>query len=248
MENATKALTMAASVLIALVIIGAILLVFNNLSAYQKVNDQVKKDAKVIEFNSQFDTYDRSDVRGSDLLSLVNRVIDYNERQSYVGNEGSDLGYKPIKLTINVSNNLSNIQVPNADATSTWFLIKESKYIIDTNKNNEDLEEIINTANTISDKYSKTELTELAVGISSIFLTGSLKDTEKAEAVRKYYNITGEVKTWSDIQPGSTIRKDIYQYYEYIQFKRTYFDCKDIKYDDNGRITEMYFEGNGNVE
>ena len=25
-------------------------------------------------------------------------------------------------------------------------------------------------------------------------------------------------------------------------------DLSDIKYDDNGRITELYFEGNGNVE
>ena len=100
MENATKALTMAASVLIAMVIIGAMLLVFNNLNNYQGVNEQIKKDEQVNEFNRQFNTYDRTDVRGSDVLSLINKVIDYNERQSYIGNEGADLGYKPIRLII----------------------------------------------------------------------------------------------------------------------------------------------------
>lgn len=243
MENATKALIMGASVLIALVIIGAVLLVFNNLSSYQKVNDQVKKDAKVIEFNSQFDTYDRTDVRGSDLLSLVNKVIDYNERQSYVGKEGADLGYKPIKLTIDIGNNLSSIQVPNEDADSTWFLIKKTTYIVDANKNDEDLKTIIDRANEISDSYGKTELTKLCAGISSIFP----KDADN-NALDKYNEITGEAKTWADIKPGTQIRNDVYQYYEYIQFKRTYFDCTDIKYADNGRITEMYFTGNGNVE
>lgn len=243
MENATRALTMAASVLIALVIISAILLVFNNLSSYQKVNQELQKNAQVIEFNRQFDTYDRTDVRGSDLLSLVNKVIDYNERQSYVGKEGSDLGYKPIKLTIDISNNLSSIQVPNEDAESTWFLIKKPSYIVDTNKNNIDLENIITRANEISNVYGKTEITELCTGISSIFSTELSNN-----AVDKYNEITGESKTWKDIQPGSSIRNDVYQYYEYIQFKRTYFDCTEIKYADNGRITEMYFTGNGNVE
>ena len=40
MENASKALLMAAGVLIALIIIGALLLMFNNLSNYQETNTQ----------------------------------------------------------------------------------------------------------------------------------------------------------------------------------------------------------------
>ncbi len=141
MENATRALTMAASVLIALVIISAILLVFNNLSSYQKVNQELQKNAQVIEFNSQFDTYDRTDVRGSDLLSLINRVIDYNERQSSVGTEGQDLGYKPIIITIDVSSNIENIKV---SKSSDPLLFKKDadtgnyKYKIEKNTWNND--------------------------------------------------------------------------------------------------------------
>ena len=59
MENASKALIMAASVLIALMIIGALILMFNGLSSYQEVGQQNTREDQVIAFNSQFETYNR---------------------------------------------------------------------------------------------------------------------------------------------------------------------------------------------
>ena len=82
MENASKALLMAGSVLIALMIIGALLLMFNNLSSYQEADVQTTREAQVLEFNNQYETYNRKNVRGSDLYSLLNRVVDYNKRKS----------------------------------------------------------------------------------------------------------------------------------------------------------------------
>lgn len=270
MEDATKALIMAASILIALVIISAILLVFNNLSNYQKVNEEIKRDAKVIEFNNQFETYNRTDVRGSDIFSLINKVLDYNERQSYVGGEGADLGYKPITLTIDLNKNINDIQVPNNDVTSR-ILITDKNYVIDTSTNKFNttknfgkiIDEISNIENSRSGKndakLSQSELTELTIVITSVFLSDNSTDSEKALALKKFNDITGRnIKLWNinTIGEGSQIRQDVYKYYEYIQFKRTYFDCtKDtegktsgVEYDNNGRITSMYFVGNGKVE
>ena len=65
MENASKALLMAAGVLIALIIIGALLLMFNNLSNYQETNTQNTRESQIVEFNKQFETCNRKDVRGS---------------------------------------------------------------------------------------------------------------------------------------------------------------------------------------
>ena len=102
MENASKALIMAGSVLIAIVIIGALVLMFNNLNNYQQVNTQGDRDAQVVEFNNQYETYNRKNVRGSDLYSLLNRVVDYNRRKSEVGTEGKDQGqylaYEPMTI------------------------------------------------------------------------------------------------------------------------------------------------------
>ena len=53
MENASKALLMAAGVLIALIIIGALLLMFNNLSNYQETNTQNTRESQIVEFNKQ---------------------------------------------------------------------------------------------------------------------------------------------------------------------------------------------------
>ena len=55
MENASKALIMAGSVLIALMIIGALLLMFNSLTSYQDTNTQGEREAQVIEFNNQYE-------------------------------------------------------------------------------------------------------------------------------------------------------------------------------------------------
>ena len=73
MENASKALLIAGSVLIALMIIGALLLMFSNLSSYQDTNVQGERSAQVVEFNNRFSTYNHDNIRGSDLYSLLNK-------------------------------------------------------------------------------------------------------------------------------------------------------------------------------
>ena len=47
MENATRALTMAGGILIALMILGALFLMFNNLSSYQNQNDTSTKSTQI---------------------------------------------------------------------------------------------------------------------------------------------------------------------------------------------------------
>ena len=103
MENATKALTIAASVLIAVVILGALLLTFNSLSSYQSTNTKNIRDAQVLEFNNQYEIFNRKEVRGSDLYSLLNKVVDYNRRKSTdvedkEYDEGTYIAYKSMTV------------------------------------------------------------------------------------------------------------------------------------------------------
>ena len=97
MENAAKALIMAASVLIAIVIISAFILMMSNLTSYQESSYQSNLSEQIAEFNNQFVTYDRSDIRGSDMISLMNRVSDYNTR--YVNSEG----FTEMQITIKMN-------------------------------------------------------------------------------------------------------------------------------------------------
>ena len=85
MENASKALIIAASVLISIVIISAFILMMSNLTDYQMKSNKEAADQQTIEFNNQYDTYNRKDIRGSDMISLMSRVVDYNTRKTAEG-------------------------------------------------------------------------------------------------------------------------------------------------------------------
>ena len=134
MENASKALIMAGSVLIALMILGALLLMFNNLNNYQNTESQNTREAQVVEFNNQYETYNRNNVRGSDLCSLLNRVADYNRRKSTEGtgknDEGQYLAYEPMTITFEFSGKKEQLSVNNENR-----LIKENVYTQSGRKN-----------------------------------------------------------------------------------------------------------------
>ena len=82
---------------------------------------------------------------------------------------------------------------------------------------------------------------------------------KRAELIKRVLNID---ITYSDEETAvansssqdkiNEIKKIALQYYQYIQFKRAYFDCTEVKYDEKtGRVCEMNFEvrtNGGNVE
>ena len=80
MENATRALTMAGGILIALMILGALLLMFNNLSSYQNKNDASEKDSQVAEFNNQFEPYNKQNLTLMELKSVWNKIQSNNSK------------------------------------------------------------------------------------------------------------------------------------------------------------------------
>lgn len=134
MENASKALLMAGGVLISLMVLGALLLMFNSLSSYQESGTQDTREAQVIEFNNQYETYNRRNVRGSDLYSLLNKVVDYNRRKSTEGtgakDEGQYLAYEPMAISFTIDNKRSEFS---ADGTNR--LIMRNEYTQSSTKN-----------------------------------------------------------------------------------------------------------------
>ena len=82
MENATRALTMAGGILIALMILGALFLMFNNLSSYQNQNDTSTKSTQIAEFNNQFEPYNKDNLNNKDNLTLMELHSVYNKVNS----------------------------------------------------------------------------------------------------------------------------------------------------------------------
>ena len=85
MENASKALIMAGSILISIMVITLLVMGYNNLTETMNAKNDEDAVEQVTQFNKQYDVYYRNNLYGSDILSLANKVDDYNERQSKEG-------------------------------------------------------------------------------------------------------------------------------------------------------------------
>ena len=254
MENASKALIMAAGVLLGLMILGALVLLFNNLSTYQQTNQQIELESQIVEFNNQFITYDRKDVRGNELYSLLNRVIDYNKRKTLVGNsEASQVGYQPMSIKFSLkSPDVKNQKALTMDGVVRFFQNNKNDYLIDKSNNtfedyiNNKIKELTKGSSNSSDDLTENELNQLATGMTKIFLESNATSNNKKVAENAFKTITGKNISYEDIQ---NYKERVYAYYEYIQFKRAHFDCIGTNYDSNtGRILYLEFQFNGKIE
>lgn len=94
MENASKALIMAGSILISILIIGALILMFSKLGGLKKTELDSEEVSKLLKYEQRIESYCEPGLYGSQLASLANLIEDYNKRQA-------DLkGYTAIKLEI----------------------------------------------------------------------------------------------------------------------------------------------------
>jgi type II secretory pathway pseudopilin PulG len=245
MENASKALIMAASLLIALMIIGALILMFNNLSSYQETNSDSELEAQIIEFNNQYETYNRNDVRGSDLYSLLNKVIDYNRRKSEVASEndeGKNLKFEAMTIEFKFGNNESRKKITYDNQNRIFTANNYSLNKTTTNTIENDITEKIST---IESTYGKSGLTNLTTGIEKLFDKNDQFDQDTAI---KLWN-TNSNKKVSRYNEINNYKEDIYKYYEYVQFKRAHFKCTGADYNKKtGRIVSMSFEFTGDIE
>lgn len=79
MENASKALIMAAEVLIGVLIISAAVFIFNNMSTFSITINENLEANNVYEFNNKFEEYtDKETITPQDVISLMNLARDYN--------------------------------------------------------------------------------------------------------------------------------------------------------------------------
>lgn len=143
MENASKALLMAGGMLIALLVIGALVLMFNQIGDYEKGNQGIKKTSEIAEFNMEFERYlDDKGITGADVISLVNKVNDYNNKAKKGGINNS------IDYNIKMSITISDIK----------GLDTKEKYVFNAN-NIDNIEDLLNSsefkgATFIADKAS----------------------------------------------------------------------------------------------
>jgi len=78
LENASYALKMAAGVLLAVLILSIMTFILNNYTQTQKTILESKKSEKVVEFNEQFQAYEKAQMYGTDVISCLNLAYSIN--------------------------------------------------------------------------------------------------------------------------------------------------------------------------
>lgn len=103
MENASKALIIAGAILLSILLISLGIMIFNQ--AQDTVNNSGMTKAEISSFNSQFSKYEKSNIKGSEVKSLIQEVNvnnaqdDSNEHQVTVKLNGTELASTSVKGT-----------------------------------------------------------------------------------------------------------------------------------------------------
>ena len=229
MENASKALLMAGGILLALIVVSGLILMWSQISAFYADNSGQGKEEQIIKFNQEFATYDRQNVRGSDLISLVNKVVSYNEKKD---NYNDNVQIEKITIKIDFSG---------ASLTAGFFKSKKcdiedstSQFIKDINEGMKNDKEFgISTMEKLSSNLEGIEHPEKYRTVDGT--PGNFKDKGSEDVIRDILGIT-------DTSPREIPDIDeIKKYRDYSTFKNLKFDCNGTDYKD-GQIVLMSFE------
>lgn len=90
MENASKALIMAAEILIGIILLSIFVLAFQSCGNFaDRINDNIEI-TNIQEFNSKFTIYEEKNLEIHDIISILNLVDEYNNQEDENGNTRDD--------------------------------------------------------------------------------------------------------------------------------------------------------------
>lgn len=124
MENATKALLIAGGVLIAIIIITLLVRTYGNISNFQRQQLTQEEAQQIAEFNSEYTKYANQYVYGTEVITVINKVLNSEE---------------PIKITIKFEDEYTYTKVSykNGKKTTKTVTVKPGKDLTITNEDEE---------------------------------------------------------------------------------------------------------------
>ena len=105
MENATRALEMAGSVLIGVLILGCLVFAYTRMTELKDIEHKTEVTEQAGDFNKDYETYNRNNLYGSDLFSLANKIEDYNKQ------EADGKAYGRIEMKVILKDTVLNAEV-----------------------------------------------------------------------------------------------------------------------------------------
>lgn len=107
MENAAKALGIAAGVILAVILMSLISYFFSTISEWPQQQESTASAEQLAKFNLEYEVYEKSAMYGVDVISCLNKAISNNE--SYINGKGLYIGSKTTdEYKINVYVNIKS--------------------------------------------------------------------------------------------------------------------------------------------
>lgn len=251
MENATKALLISAGVMLSVMILSIIMVAYNRVSSYYSEKSATTTAEQIAEFNTVYYNYYRDNIRGTELISLMNRIIDYNQSEVYT----TGTGYQRIEVTITIGNSkiinqfkydeddtaIITAKISNQSSSSSVTQLSEA----DENliKITEAELNLISQASANGITLNSSKLQKLSANIATVF-NESDEESQMMKQEKLFKDILGsDFSTTSDADKIEKIKEYTAIYYQYTQFKRAYFNCTELNVDsETGRVCEINFE------
>ena len=208
MENASKFLLMAGGILIALLVISALVLMFNQIGDYEKGKSNTEKVSQVADFNKEFMVFTYDNIQGTDIISLANKIVNFNSKSGMQNSINYD---KKIKLYLIFGNKNKSGSFAYKLGGNPVIFTKYSYFI--ENYSSEFLQ-LISKYMEYDNKFSIKVMNRLSANYSSL-----------QDGTKTIKDVTGR----SDI--SQDIIKDIPKYREYSEFKGSTFKNTNIEYD-----------------
>lgn len=183
MENASKALMMAGTILISLIVISALIFMFREIRGTKTQGASNQKTQEIINFNKSYESYNKT-LYGSELLSLANKMSDYNK--GLVNKYGDDKdGYEDMKLEVEFKNK------ENKEFDYFVKLIEENDNLMKKYKSSNNLETLYKAMVTDTEKPSaENQKNQILQKIGK-----EEKDINNLEEDYEQYNKYRELKT-----------------------------------------------------
>ena len=235
MENVTKALIMAAGILLAIMILSLLVIFGSRLSGYFSQ----EHDSKIIEqdtkFNAQFENYNQETIRGN-----YNTAIADTEE------------YEKVKMSVDFKGKEKSFLFNEETDTSILNGLLRNGCLENNESSDSNLSKITSIPTTLPNKagVEETQLQRLASELHNIDIDTSQNDLVETRN-KKLKSILGRVPSSADI---TKIIKFTKQYYQYTQLKRAMFKCTSVGHNTNqtgARVNSITFEivvENGNVK
>ena len=259
MENVTKALLIAAGILFAVLILSLLAMFGGQLSGYyaeQHNSKIIEQDAK---FNAQFENYNGQTIRGNEIISIMNKVVNYNTSIADMEK------YDKVILSIDLKGyqNRANDNFKYSDSDTSIFQGKMSANILkNTATSDVNIRDVANiSADLINElasagisNISDAQLQALSADIQNIAIDSNAAQSLQITRNQKLQNILGKNKANSlNVSQMNTLVNVTKKYYQYTQFTRAMFKCTGVQHNtsQNGRVIGMTFvivEENGKAK